>query len=159
MSSRMGNRIYREIGDRAFLIFLHAPWPSVDGYDAPEVYAAGGVIDAIMAGLPLDQRSVGFDILGSPFGELPAASSYWSHSSPDFRLRDYSDGWIFQVPLSEYEGVSVIDGWFTEANRLEAIAQIANPNPRVKDTTRSVAQLTASLERDTDFGRRFARFH
>ena len=159
VSSRMGNRVYREIGDRAFLIFLHAPWPSVDGYDAPEVYAAGGVIDAIMAGLPPDERSVGFDILGSPVGELPAASSYWSHSSPDFRLRDYSDGWIFQVPLSEYEGVSVIDGWFTEANRLEAIAQIANPSPRVKDTTRSVAQLTASLERDTDFGRRFARFH
>ncbi len=63
------------------------------------------------------------------------------------------------MPLSEFEGVSVIDGWFTEANRLEAIAQIANPNPRVKDTTRSVAQLTAGLERDRDFARRFARFH
>jgi len=26
----------------------------------------------------------------------------------DFRLRDYSDGWIFQVPLSEYEGVTFV---------------------------------------------------
>ncbi len=29
VSNRMGNRVYREIGDRAFLIFLHAPWPSM----------------------------------------------------------------------------------------------------------------------------------
>jgi hypothetical protein len=159
VTSRMGNRVYRQIGDRAFLIFLHAPWPSAEGYGAPEVYAADGVFDAVFARLPAGEQSAGFDIVGSPFGDLSAESSYWSHAAEEFRLRDYCDGWIFQMPLSEYKGVAVIDGWFTEGNRLAAIAQIANPNPRVKDTTRSVAQLTSSLERDRDFARRFARFY
>jgi hypothetical protein len=155
----MGNRVYREIGDRAFAIYLHAPWPAAAGYQAPGVYPADGVIDAVFATLPPGERRVGFDVVDSPFGDLPAASSYWGHANPDFRLRDYCDGWIFQRPLSAYEGVHVIDGWFTADNRLAAIGQIANPDPRVKDTTKTVADLEASLASDTDFARRFARFH
>jgi hypothetical protein len=159
ITNRMGNRVYREIGDRAFVIYLHAPWPAAAGYQAPGVYPADGVIDAVFATLPPGERRVGFDVVDSPFGDLPAASSYWGHANPDFRLRDYCDGWIFQRPLSAYEGVHVIDGWFTADNRLAAIGQIANPDPRVKDTTKTVADLEASLASDTDFARRFARFH
>ncbi len=158
VTGRMGNRTYAEIGDRAFVIFLHSPWPSVTGYGDPFVYPAEGVIDALFATLPPDERRVGFDIKDSPFGQLSATDSYWSHAAEDFRLDMYCDGWIYQRPLSQYDGVTVIEGWINEENRLEAIAQIANPDPRVKDRARTVEDLTTMLAEDTDFKRRFARF-
>ena len=158
-SDRTGNLIYKEIGDRAFLIILHSPWPSATGYDDPEVYPADGVIDAVFAGLPPEKRRAGFDVINSPFGRLPAATSYWSHATDDFRLDMYCDGWIYQKPLSQYEGVTVVPGWFNEGNRLQAIEQLANPDPRVKNRDRTVESLTEALASDTDLTRRFARFH
>lgn len=157
-SDRMGNLIYREIGDRAFLIILHAAWPSATGYDDPEVYPADGVIDAVFAGLPPEKRRVGFDVSNSPFGRLPAVTSYWSHATDNFRLDMYCDGWIYQKPLSQYEGVTVVPGWFNDGNRLQAIEQLANPDPRVKNRDRTVESLTEMLASDADFTRRFARF-
>ncbi len=158
-STRMGNRIFAEIGERAFTIFLHAPWPAVTGYTDPAVYPADGVIDALFATLPPGKRRVGFDVKDSPFGQLRAATSLWARAAKDFRLEMYCDGWIYQMPLSRYEGVQVIPGWFNEANRLEAIAQSANPDPRWKNRERTVEQLMDGMASDTDFKRRFARFH
>jgi hypothetical protein len=158
-STRMGNRTYAEIGDRSFTIFLHAPWPAVTGYEDPAVYPADGVIDAFFATLSPEKRRVGFDVRGSPFGQLRAETALWARASKDFRLEMYCDGWIYQMPLSQYEGVTVIPSWFNKANRLEAIAQSANPDPRWKNRERSVEQLMDSLASDTDFKRRFARFH
>jgi hypothetical protein len=157
-SERMGNRIYRDIAGRCFLIFLHAPWPAAEGYSAPEVYPAGGVIDALFSKIPRGRRRAGFDIVGSPFGRLEDTTSYWSRGLKEFRLDMFCDGWVYQKPLSEYEGVTVVKGWFSEGNQAEAIAQISNPDPRVKNRERTVQDLTEVLESTTDF-RRFAKFH
>ncbi len=159
VNTRMGNLIADEIGERAFTIFLHSPWPSAAGYAAPWVYPADGIIDAFFLGIPEPQRRVGFDVAGSPIGRLPGGASLWSLSTPDFRIEHYCDGWIYQMPLSRYEGVTAIPDWFNEQNRLDAIAQLANPDPRVKDTERTVEQLTAFLAGSTgSIGRLFARF-
>jgi hypothetical protein len=159
VSTRMGNQIEAEIGRRSFTIFLHSPWPAATGYADPEVYPADGVIDSFFATLSPNERRVGFDVKGSPFAQLGAKTALWAHAAPDFRLEMYCDGWIYQMPLSQYEGVTVIPGWFDEGNRLEAISQIANPDPQVKSRDRSVQDLMASLGRDTDFKSRFARFY
>jgi len=145
---RTGNRIYASIGDRAFNIRLHSAWPSAGGYSV-SVRAADGVIDEVIAALPAGHRRVGFDVVGTPFADLVGETSYWKHGHPDFTLADYCDGYIIQMPLEEYEGVSVARGFISDANRLEAIAQIANPNPRVKDTSRAVEDLMGSMEQDT----------
>lgn len=158
-STRMGNRIYAEIGDRSCTIFLHAPWPAATGYAHPEVYPADGVIDALFATMPPEKQGLGFDVKDSPFGKLRAETALWDLAAQDFRLEMFCDGWIYLMPLSQYKGVTVIPGWFNEANRLEAIAQIANPDPRVKRKDRSVQGMMASLASDTDFKHRFARFH
>jgi hypothetical protein len=157
-SDRMGNRIYDRIGDRCFLIFLHAPWPGLPTYSSPEVYPADGTIDALFSDMSPADRRVGFDLKGSPFGGLTGKTSLWRKEAEDFRLEMYCDGWIFQRPISQYEGVSVIDGWFTDANRLEAIAQIANPDPRVKNQERTAESLTEGLASDANMKRRFAEF-
>lgn len=159
LSTRMGNRIYSEIGSRCFMIFLHAPWPPRSGYSDPYVYPADGVIDAVLAKLPPGKRRVGFDVVDSPFGELVDTGSYWSLTDDEFRVDRYCDGWIYQKPIGEYTGVTPVAGWFDEDNRLDAIAQIANPDPRVKNRDRTVESLAASLAADTDFKKRFGHLH
>ncbi|UCG50766.1 MAG: hypothetical protein JSW58_11215 [Candidatus Latescibacterota bacterium] len=158
-SKRMGHRIYREIADRCFFIFLHAPWDAAIGSPDRLVYPADGVIDALFQNRLPEERRCGFDVVGSPFGRLPGKTSYWSHSSEKFNLEMFCDGWIYQMPISEYEGVIVIPDWFNEANHEEAIAQIMNPDPRVKNRDRSVEDLVKILSRSADIKRRFAKFH
>jgi hypothetical protein len=158
VTTRMGNRIHSDIGDRCFLIYLHYPWPGEAGYSTATVYPADGVIDALFDGMPPESRRLGFDVKGSPFGSLRGDSSLWAHAYPHFRLDMFCDGWIFQKPLSQYEGVTVVPGWFNEQNRLEAISQIANVDPRVKNRDRSVESLTEMLAEDTDMARRLSRF-
>ncbi|HFE63556.1 MAG TPA: hypothetical protein ENK14_03965 [Caldithrix sp.] len=154
----LGNLVYAQIGEKCCTIFLHSPWPSKCGYSKPYVYPADGIIDALFAELSASYYPVGFDTRGTPFGSLPGNTSFWKYSYPDFTLEQYCDCYIFSKPLSQYEGVSVIKNWFTEANRLEAIAQIANHDPRVKDTIQTVPELYQGLKWDTDFRRRFRIF-
>jgi hypothetical protein len=156
VEGRMGNRVHAAIGDRCFLIVLHAPWPARAGHAAPEVYPADGIIDAFFAGAASGDGRVGFDVAGSPFGRLPGATGLWSAGIDGFQLAAFCDGWIFQKPVSAYEGVHVVKGWFTQANRVAAIAQLANPDPRVKRTSRSVASLSEGLASDTAVARRFS---
>jgi len=152
--ARMGHRIHERIGDRCWVIALHAPWPGTKGYeDQNAVRPLDGVLDSLLAG----HARVGFDVAGSPFGALPARTSYWGRAYPDFRADMYCDGWIYEKPLRDYLGVRVVPGWFDERNRLEAIAQIANPDPRAKRRTLTVEQLTEMLAYDADIPRRFAR--
>jgi len=157
-STRMGNRIYDKIADRCCTIFLHSPWPASTGYGDPDVYPADGIIDALFKDMSPGKRRIGFDVKNSPFGELNARTALWSHSKQDFRLKDFCDGWIYQMPLSLYRGVSVIPDWFNKENRLQAIAQIANADPAVKNTDRSVSDLMNIMASDTDFEWRFSRF-
>jgi len=97
-------------------------------------------------------------VTDSPFGYLSGNTALWSHSKEDFRIADFCDGWIYQMPLSQYKGVSVIPRWFDEANRLSAIAQIANADPKVKNPDRSVRDLMDIMASDTNFEQRFSRF-
>lgn len=155
VEGRMGNRVFELAGKRSITIFLHAPWPDARGHSAPMVRPADGVIDALIAELPPELRRAGFDVTGTPFESLPGESSLWKHGYDDFTLGTFCDGYIIQGPLSGYEGVTVIDGWFSEENREDAIAQIANPDPRVKSRDRTVEDLTESMAADTDMSRHF----
>jgi hypothetical protein len=152
---RMGNRVYKAIGDRCMTICLHCPWPKYKQWDE-EIYPVDGVIDALMPTLAPQYRRIGFDVTGTPFASLKADSCYWRVAYDNFTLADYCDGYIYQKPLGEYEGVTVIDNFINESNRLAAIAQSANP--QFKDSSRTVEDLMSSLQQDTDFARRFRQF-
>ncbi len=157
VEDRMGNRVYDQIGKRCITIFLHQPWPSSEGYGKPYVYPADGIIDALMAQMEPRYRRVGFDIKGTPFEKLPGKTSLWKYGYDEFTLGMYCDGYIYQKPLSKYKGVTVVPEFINENNRLDAIAQSANP--QAKDTSRSVEDVMADMARDTDFAWRFRRFH
>jgi hypothetical protein len=153
---RMGNIIYDKIKDQCCTIFLHSPWPSKDGYSAGFVYPADGYIDALFKSIKPNLRYVGFDTVGSPFGDLPGETSIWTHGHEDFSLKDYCDGYIYQKPLSQYEGVSLIKGFINEENRIAAISQNTNPP---KNYSLSVSDLIDSLRKDVNMRKRFRMFH
>ncbi|TKJ42413.1 hypothetical protein CEE37_01650 [candidate division LCP-89 bacterium B3_LCP] len=149
--TRMGNHVFSEVGKRAITIYLHALWPSADGYGAKSVYTADGVIDAVMAQSSEEHYPVGFDVRGTPFGKLPGQNSLYHHGYDDFTLEMFCDGYIFQVPFAQYQGVTPIDGFIDDGNIETARLQAPNPKYRDKDPE----HFMKSMARTADMERRF----
>lgn len=153
--SRVGNYVHRSIGKRAFTIFLHAPWRGSAGYDTKPIYPVDGVIDAIIAALPADQRRRGFDTRGTPVGALSARDAVYRNGYENFTLATFCDGYIIQKPLSEYEGVTTIPD-FLDAETMRRAAQWI-PNPRSRSKTPE--ELTTAMREDANMQRRFSALH
>jgi hypothetical protein len=124
--ARAGNRIESLIHDRAFTVCLHHPWAGEGGYSSSYSYPAGGIIDTLMKVLPVERRRVGFDTDGSPFGDIACRGCVYQNGYADFRLKDFCDGYIYQKPLSEYEGVTTIENFITKENINEARSRFPN---------------------------------
>ncbi len=152
---RVGNYVYNAIGKRAFTISLHYPWISSEGYDKPSTYAADGYIDAVMAEVEPRFQRVGFDIRGTPFGDLPGDKSVYKYGYEKFTLSVFCDGYIFQRPLREYEGVTPIKDFVNQENLAQARAQF--PNPRARHAT--VEQLNQAIAEDADVQKEIATVH
>lgn len=148
---RMGQVVYQKIGARAFTIFLHAPWASNKGDNAPPIYPVGGAIDQVMEQLP--GRRIGFDLVGTPFGELQDPDSYYALGHENFRLSDFADGYIFQVPIKAYSGCTVDMHFITPENLEQAIAAI--PNVRARNPKLKPEDLLKDMQRDADMRWRF----
>ncbi len=99
--------VYDRIGTRAFSICLHAPWPDTSQKTGLG-YAAGGVIDALIAMLPPEQRSAGWDLAGTPLGRIAVKSGAYAEGAPGLTLADLYDGYIVQGPLEGYSLVTPI---------------------------------------------------
>jgi hypothetical protein len=145
---RMGNIIRDSIADRVFLIMLHHPWQQKHNANAWS-YPASGVIDAIMKRFP--DRPVGFDVVGSPFGELADTTSGYSLGYDRFTLQAFCDGYVYQKPFSEYEGCTVDTLFVTDGNLREAIDFI--PNREARSSFLTPSDFIASMRRDTDVKR------
>jgi len=149
-TTRMGNLVYNKIGDRAFNIYLHAPWGSNINLDV-DTRPMHGVIDAVMQ--ELGNKPVGFDVKDSPFGAITDNQSYYSLGHARFTLDKYCDGYIFQGRLEDYEGVTVDPLSITEANLQEAIAYL--PNPAYRKRVKTPEDILAGMRRSADFKQRF----
>jgi hypothetical protein len=122
-ASSLGNLVFDEIGERAWTVLLHAPWPSVMGPDAPSVYAADGHIDASLIGLSEENRRAGFDVAGSAFADLRGSTSLWSLVREDIALGDLADGYVFQTALHSYQGVTPLADWFDDEEESAVLAE------------------------------------
>jgi len=127
VENRMGNLVCKKLSDRVFTIYLHAPWP--DKNYENELYPAGGVIDAFFAKEP-GLRPVGFDLAGTPFGELAGPGSIYEEGYNPFKLKLFAGGYIFTKPISQYQGVTVNEKFITPENFKRAVEQVANPEFR-----------------------------
>lgn len=152
--SRMGNFVYKVIGKRAVTIYLHAPWYSAQGYNEIYVYPVDGIIDAVMAGISSEYRRVGFDTKDTPFGKLPGETSVYKHGYNNFTLDMYCDGYIYQMPLSEYMGVTPIEGFVNERNIEQA--RLQSPDPSFRNA--SIEDFFNAAKEVSNFEKRFACF-
>ncbi len=146
---RMGNYVFEAIGKRAITVYLHGPWNSAAGYDRGVVRPADGVIDQVMAGLDPALLPIAFDTRGTPFGDLKGETSVYSHGYDDFRLSMFCDGYIYQRPFAEYEGVTPIVDFINEGNIDYARAQ--SPDPDYRD--KSPAEFNKAIARHADLRR------
>lgn len=154
-ADRMGNIVSDSIPSRVFSINLHWPWMQRTSYMDNFSYPVGGVIDAVMR--EFESPRVGFDVIGSPFGILEDSMTYYSIGYSPFVLADYCDGYIYQCPISEYEGCSVDTLFVTRDNFAEAVRFVMNPAAR-KDYQTPEDFIRIGRD-DTNFKRRFAKLH
>lgn len=129
-TERMGNFVKKSLGDRVMTVYLHAIWPPKDGYGGIYVYAADGQIDALFKELGPTYYPVGFDLQNTPFGVLKGENSVYSQGYENFTLSTFADGWIFQCPISQYHGVTPIEGFINGKNYERAKQQSPNPSLR-----------------------------
>jgi hypothetical protein len=151
-SLRCGNHVRADLGSRAVTVYLHAPWVGPAGYGSHFRHPADGVIDALM--LEEGPRPVGFDIVGSPFGELRIADAVYRHGYEDFRLKDFCDGWVYTRPISQYFGVSPIAEWINEGNLDRARMQSPNPLYREASAEEFNASIAGAARVDRRWGAR-----
>jgi hypothetical protein len=153
-SKRMGNLVYAKIGDRAFNVLLHCPWgpKTAEETDENASYPAAGVIDALM----LDYRNpeVGFDVKGTPFGQLPDDHTYYAIAHDHFKLEDLCDGYIYQRPLSQYEG-STVDAKFVNQANFQELVKDLTAYPDWKKRIKCPADMTEDMRHTADIKRRF----
>ncbi len=130
---RMGNIIFRKIGNKTFNIYLHGHWRNAKGWSEQYVYPVDGVIDTLMKKIPEQYRYVGFDVMNTTFGELKAETSFFKYGYDNFTLKDFCDGYIYLAPLSELKDVMWIENFVNESNIEEV--KLLHPDPVLRDTS------------------------
>jgi hypothetical protein len=147
---RMGNIVYDRVGPRVFYIQLHFPWP-LRAEKGRYGYPVDGAIDLVMRGF--EDKRVGFDVAGTPFGRLGDKGSTFSARKDDFTLAVLCDGYVFQKSFGEYNGVTVDWEFITPENFHEALDYL--PNPKLRKIYKNPRQFLADMEMKADFKLQF----
>ncbi len=138
---RFGNYLYESYGNKVFSTCFYDPWESQiesEGLVAP----AQGIIEQ---SLYPHYHDVGFDLIGSPFGELPDDSIY-ALGYKDFRLKDIFNGMIYSDRLQDLKHVTPIKDFINESN----IDLFRNYNAFNDEADLSIEQINAIISEDTD---------
>jgi len=113
-NERLGNIIHKKYPEKTFTIFLHAPWISGKGWNEQCVKPVNGVIDSVMS--MLNNTPMGFDVRNTIIGNLKANDTYYAFGYEDFKLENFCDGYIFQLPYKKVKFVSVAPNFYDEYN-------------------------------------------
>jgi len=137
---RMGNILWRALGEDVFLISLHTPWQCRAGGDWSHCLPFGGAVDCAAAALG---RPVAFDVAASPFAELRITAEFsYGLGYPAPRFEDVTDGYVWSRPVESYQGVELIP--LAElAPDAESLAEVARNNPFSDQKTLDRAGLEA----------------
>ncbi|MBT4401601.1 MAG: hypothetical protein HOD37_19140 [Bacteroidetes bacterium] len=109
---RMGNFLYDSLPGKVFHIILHYPWR--DKYFKEYHLPLQGQIERLME--RNGNQAIGFDTKDTPMGLFSDDSlCYYASGYENFTLHTMTDGYIFQVPICEYENTHLDVPW-VEAN-------------------------------------------
>ncbi|MCX6574107.1 MAG: hypothetical protein NTX99_08975 [Candidatus Aminicenantes bacterium] len=143
-----GSFVWRKIREKVFQICLHYPWTTTAGARTHD-YPVDGVVDRLMKESPV--KRLGFDVAGTPFGELGDEGTFYALGHKKFTFGDFCDGYIWEKPFSEYQGCTVDPLYITAGNLAEAVANL--PSAAVKAKIKTRAQFLEKMRWDADFRR------
>ncbi len=150
---RAGNIVYDRIGGRAVFVPMHAPWPDKNTLSRVN-FPVDGVFDRIIGALPKGARRLGFDLPGTAAGRLEIKTDVYRSGYDSLTLADFADGYVILGPLSEYETVTPIPDFITDANVEQALANFPGPKdprkPTPTELNRYISQDVANLKRILD---------
>ncbi len=149
LESRMGNLLRRRLGARVMTVALHSPWP---GPRREQLYRpCDGNLDRV-----LDEygRPVGFDVPGGPFGELGDTRSVYGLGPTAFTLGDFCDGYVYQKPLADLTGVSLIGSWISSPEAFEE-AKRNVPMREFGEQVKSIRDFMGELQRSAGIPTQF----
>jgi hypothetical protein len=126
---RAGHIIHERIGEQAVTVYLHAPWPAPQDSRQRFSYAARGVIDAVIEQLDPERRRAGFDVQGSPFGDLTIERTQYVAEGESIRFAELTDGYVILGPVNRYDSATPIEGFITQENAGEARRRFPGPIP------------------------------
>jgi hypothetical protein len=125
----LGQLLPKLASARVACVLLHQAFHSKQHGDAQRVHPAGGAIDQVLEAFT--NRRVGFDLVGSPLGDL-TDDSFYATGYEDFRLSQLADGYIYDRPFAEFESCTLDEAFLSEANWLEAQRQFPDPDWHVQ---------------------------
>jgi hypothetical protein len=146
----LGGLLYKRAPEQVACILLHHAFPGKLTGGMERVLPAGGAIDQALAGFT-DPRT-GFDLPGTPFGDLPD-DSFYATGYPDFCLSQLADGYIYDRPIARFEGCTVDEAFLTDANWPEAQRQSPDPDWHRRPATQ--AEYWAQVRGYVDMPNRF----
>ncbi len=147
---RLGRHIFEAIGrKRVMTVFLHSPWYGAGGYSDTLVRPCDGMIDDVMTLFGKTFQPMGFDVSGTPFGELAPRNTIYCAGYDNLTLADYCDGYIYQEPFDQSQAVTLIEDFINEDNLIRARQQC--PNPYYRDA--SVEEFVTASRQTLDWWR------
>jgi len=138
---RMGNIIHQKYPEKTFTIMLHQPWVALGDWSKPMVRPVHGVIDSVME--MLSNRPMGFDVRGTIIGQLKADDTDYAACYEDFKLEDFTDGYIFLAPYRDIIFVLPEPNFYDEFNlkRFNAVNKCRN-RPSVASKEEAMKRIT-----------------
>ncbi len=130
-----------------FTVLLHGPWDPAEGCGEREVYAADGLMDALISRLPEGSLPFGVETRDTPFGALTGKTCIYKIGHPYFTLRDLCRGYICLSPLCELQGPTPVEGFINESNIERARDKVSDPGLRKA----SPAEFGEALRRGAEF--------
>lgn len=127
---RAGNIVFDRVGARAFTVLLHAPWPDSRSRTGLE-WAAGGVIDGLIAALPPDSQRAGWDTATTALGSIAITSGSYKTGYKQLTLAELCDGYVVLGPLSAYEPATPIPGFVPPERAADAVRNFPGLKPSV----------------------------
>lgn len=151
---RVGNIISDRIGERAFTVALHSPWPDAS-QTGGLAYPVDGEIDTMLSMLPDGKQSGGWDTVGTALGALAIRSGSYLSGYKSLTLADLCDGYIALGPITSYHAATPIKDFVPADQADYAVRNYPAPKPQGLDAAMVQQAITGEASAIEDALRRF----
>ena len=112
---RLGTVLFKKYGPRVFQVCLHQKHLSLEGPSPLTTFLETVIAES-------GHRSLGFDILGSPFASIADQKTMFWRMKPEAGFASFAQGYVLLGPVDQLHSVTWIDGFINASNFKKANA-------------------------------------